>query len=246
MRYTIFSPMKVAAAAPPPALTLIHHWDPSEPLTEVLGLVSSMPNQVGGGPAAVQGNATLQPTWAPLETDGDGPSALNALHFDGVDDRLEVTLPAEVSTFVMLAFFISADTTPTQTIMGILSGDVAPLLQMGAVAGRFNILLSPGGVVAQTSAAGIATGSAFAIGVAYDGTTLRIDRHSGSSPGSSASAGVKLANGSTFYIGGADTKTSFNGQIADVQVWENWSGDATELGVMVEDFWNATFTKYYP
>lgn len=242
---TIFGFFFVSSS--PPVLTLIDWWDPTTGVTTDGDGITAIDNQVGGGPQAVQTSDALQPQSAALVTDGDGTSALNGITFDGVDDRLEVTLPAgDVTTFLIMAFVVAADVSAGPVIYGMVDGIVAPLLELGSTSGKYRARLTPGGTVAQSGGTSIITGSAFALGLAYDGTTLRVSRFGGSGVGSSISVGVKLTGGDVFYIGGAPTFTSFNGQMGDVQIYNNWSGSAANLVTQLSTFWNTTNSKYFP
>lgn len=242
---TVFGMFFVSSS--PPVLTLIDWWDPTTGVTTDVNGITSIDNQVGGGPQAVQATAGLEPQSAALVTDGDGTSALNGITFDGVDDRLEVTLPAgNVTTFMIMAFVVAADVSAGPPIYGMVDGSVAPLLELGSTSGKYRVLLTPGGTVAQSGGTSITTGSAFALGMSYDGTTLRVARYNGSGPGSSTSANVKLTGGDIFYIGGAPTFTSFNGQMGDIQIYKNWSGSAADLVTQLNTFWNTTDSKYFP
>ena len=243
MNYRVLAPLKAAAAAPP-VLTLVHWFDPT---LLSAGAVSDMPNQIGGGPDAVQSNVTLQPIAVALVDTGDGTSALNGLTFDGVDDRIEVTLASSVSQFLMMAFIVPASVAANQALIGMTSGGTeAPLLQFGATSGKINVLLNGTTVVAQAAGTNMTVGNPFAVGAAYDGTTLRILHYNGSGAGTSATAGVALTSGNIFYIGGAPSRTSFNGQMGDVQIYTNWSGSATDLSTNLQSFFNTTFSKYFP
>lgn len=238
---------KSSGSAPPPTLTLIDWFDPTQGVTTGPNGIVSVANQVAGGPSAGQSNILLQPQLQVMTDDADGDSLLNGMTFDGIADRLEVTLPTDVTTFLVMAFFVPADISAGPPIVGMVDGTVAPLFRFGATSGRFNILLSPGGTtVAQSSGTTIITGSPFAIGMSYDGTTLLINHYIGNGPASSTSAGVKLSGGQTFYIGGAPTLTSFNGQIGDIQIYQNWSGNAAALETQIQTFWNTVDAKYWP
>lgn len=246
MKLSIFSPMKVAAAALPPSLEMVDWWDPSVNEDPDTTPFTSLVNQIGGRPSLSSTGAN-DPTAHPMETAGDGPSALNGILFANNGERLTATLPEDNVNFVMMLFFVLTTNTATKAMMGTLTGGTnAPLLQLGATNGRFNVLLDPGGVVAQTSAAAIATDSAFAIAVSYDGTTLRISRYPGASAASSATADIKLASGATFSVGGASGKSSMDAQLGDIQIWKNFSGDATDLSNMLQTFYNDTVAKYWP